>query len=88
MIKDKEENFSIKAIENIFMTWKYFVSDRKRAAQRLSELIKLNQRQIGFDAIRDLDWSTRVLMVKSKVLGNYHKIWVRRVMLNAINTWK
>lgn len=50
------------------MTWKYFVADRKRAAQRLSELIKLNHKQIGFDAIREIDWEQKSKNALTRVL--------------------
>ena len=60
LISDKTNNFSIKIVENVFVTWKYFIADRKRHMLRVSELMNKNAIQIGFDAVRDVEWNQRV----------------------------
>lgn len=42
IIRNKTNFFQVTVVENIFITWKHFIEDRKKATARIAELMDKN----------------------------------------------
>lgn len=70
------------------MAWRNRALVKKRQAQRIAELMDKNARQIGFNAIRLVDWERRSTQHKLEVLSRYFKNFKRYNQLKAVDIWK
>ena len=56
------------------MTWKNYIISKKKVTQRVAELMDKNARQIGFDAIRVVNWEAKVRKTKKYELNRLVKL--------------
>jgi len=70
------------------MAWKNYTQDKLRVMERVAVLIKKSHDQVGFDAIREVDWTFRSKVNKERVVRKLAMLYVRRENLAAFNLWK
>jgi hypothetical protein len=88
LIADRNECFQIRVIENTFVAWKNFTQDKRRVMQRVATLMAKSFRQVGFDAVREADWTLRSESRTEYIVTKVFHLYKHRELLQAFHNWK
>ena len=88
LISDRNDCFQIRVVENTFMAWKNFTQDKRRVMKRVAALMAKSFRQVGFDAVREVDWTHRTAARKEYVVTKIFNLYTHRELLQAFHNWK